>query len=272
MVLAIHGFWSGDRLCLWAEDSDLSVKSPSQALRSARPHPFATATPDLAEVITSESEARAVPRHEAGSPTASRTGTATLLLPSVRQAPIDSPELVRLTARREPAKGPALLPWSVPVITLEPSAALGIGSTLGGGSTVGGGSVRDGAGMPGGYDEAPDVRLGTPVRFGVSVRFVAELAAFARDLVERGRVLPVLLEGEADESGVAAWRPVLQGPDLLAAQDLVAAVPPVFRAEARTPEDDRGQSPADLVSAALHALVDAAMRERQRSMSLLPKR
>ncbi|MGI8946394.1 MAG: SNF2-related protein [Ornithinimicrobium sp.] len=248
MVLAIHGFWSGARLCLWAEDSDRSVKSPSQALRSARPHPFAAAAPDLAPVGSTATGTSA---------TDPGGGTATLLLPSVRSAPLDSPELVRLTPRPAPAKGPALLPWSVPVVELDPAAALAIGS------------ARDGEGMQDGYDEARDVR------YGASVRFVAELVDFARDLVERGRVLPSLLDGEddGDEGGASArWRPVLQGPDLLTAQDLVAAVPPVFRAEARAPEDDRGQSPADLVSAALHALVDAAMRERLRGMSLLPKR
>lgn len=41
-MLVLHGFWSNSGgMRLWAEDSDLLVKSPSQALRSARPHPFA---------------------------------------------------------------------------------------------------------------------------------------------------------------------------------------------------------------------------------------
>ncbi len=67
-MLAIHALWSQMRLCFWAEDSDKTVKSPSQAMRSARPHPFAVAT---------------------GSDGAS--GAVTLLLPSVRSAPLDSP-------------------------------------------------------------------------------------------------------------------------------------------------------------------------------------
>src|SRR6266508_1977485 len=79
-MLVLHGFWSAaNGLCLWAEDSDRTVKSPSQALRSARPHPFAAP----ADVITGI---------HAGKP-----GTATLLLPSLRSAPLDSPELVRIT-------------------------------------------------------------------------------------------------------------------------------------------------------------------------------
>jgi hypothetical protein len=48
-MLVLHGFWSmSGSLRLWAEDSDLLVKSPSQALRSARPHPFAAAAEAIA--------------------------------------------------------------------------------------------------------------------------------------------------------------------------------------------------------------------------------
>ena len=37
-MLVLHGFWLPEPgLCLWAEDSELLVKSPSQAYRSARP-------------------------------------------------------------------------------------------------------------------------------------------------------------------------------------------------------------------------------------------
>jgi hypothetical protein len=41
-MLVLHGFWSpSNGLCLWAEDSALAVTSRSEALRVARPHPFA---------------------------------------------------------------------------------------------------------------------------------------------------------------------------------------------------------------------------------------
>ena len=72
-MLVVHGFWSTSKgLCLWSEDSDLPVKSPSQALRIARPHPFAAP----ADVMTGIHQ---------GKP-----GTAVLLLPSLRSAPVDS--------------------------------------------------------------------------------------------------------------------------------------------------------------------------------------
>ena len=37
-MLVLHGYWSGTGLGLWAEDSELPVTSPSQALRTAREH------------------------------------------------------------------------------------------------------------------------------------------------------------------------------------------------------------------------------------------
>lgn len=39
-MLVLHGFWSNSGgMRLWAEDSDLLVKSPSQALRSGAATP-----------------------------------------------------------------------------------------------------------------------------------------------------------------------------------------------------------------------------------------
>src|SRR5262250_2712899 len=99
-MLVMHGFWSvSNGFTVWAEDSDRNVKSPSQALRSARPHPFAAPGEILAGICN-------------GKP-----GTASLLLPSVRTAPLDSPELVRVMPRPAPRSGTALLPWTVPVVS-----------------------------------------------------------------------------------------------------------------------------------------------------------
>ena len=49
-MLVLHGFWSAEGLSLWAEDSELSVKSASQSLRTARRHPFAASTAGLAGI------------------------------------------------------------------------------------------------------------------------------------------------------------------------------------------------------------------------------
>ncbi len=101
---------------------------------------------------------------------------------------------------------------------------------------------------------------GGDVRFGSSVDYLAAVVAFAADLVDRGRVLPTvdLLEAGA----LARWRPIVQGPDLLALHRLAAAMPPVCRAEAQDPADRDGRDPHTLVSAAVDAFVDAVVRSR----------
>ena len=205
-MLVLHGFWSAaDGLCLWAEDSQRTVKSRSQALRSARPHPFSASASTLAGIHT-------------GKP-----GEITLLLPSLRSAPLDSPELIRVTPRPPAQTKPALLPWTVPVVALDASAALTVLS-----------------------------ERAAEIRYGASVDYLGELAAYASELVARGHVLPTL-DG-AGAGAVARWRPVLRGPDVVAMHALVRAMPPVCRA---VPGRD---DPHELVFAALRALVDASAR------------
>ncbi len=218
-MLVLHGFWAArDGLCLWAEDSKLPVTSTSHALRSARLHPFAAPAGVLVTL-------------HAGKP-----GEADLLLPSVRSAPLDSPELIRTTPRPAPRSEPALLPWTVPVVMLYAAPAL--------------------AAIP---ERAPGVR------YGASMDYLAGLAAFATELVARGRVLPTL---DHDGAGaVARWRPVIQGPDVAAMHALIAAMPPVCRAVPGHAD------PHEVMAAALAALVDAAAREAlPAGLTLVPPR
>src|SRR5215472_11575351 len=224
-MLVLHGFWAAhEGLCLWAEDSELAVVSTSHALRSARPHPFAVPSSTLATL-------------HAGKP-----AEAVLLLPSLRTAPLDSPELIRAVPRPGPRARAALLPWTVPVVLLYGTSAL--------------------AAIP---DRAPGIR------YGASMDYLAGLAGFATELVARGRVLPTL---DHDGAGaVARWRPVIQGPDVATMHALAAAMPPACRAlvglvppadaadrgsagEARHHDDARA-----VMTAALASLVDAAARD-----------
>jgi SNF2 family DNA or RNA helicase len=204
-MLVLHGFWSSNGLSLWGEDSDAAVKSPSQALRAARPHPFAVPT-DIVALAH-----------------AGKAATASVLLPSLRSAPLDSPELVRIVPRPAPRLQPILLPWTVPVVEIDPAASFAV------------------------FDEQlPDVR------YGASVGYFDVLADFARELVARGRVVPhVALEGTA---AAARWRPALRGPDVVAMAALVAAMPPVCRAQPGQPGAD------EVAMAALSAMVDAEVR------------
>lgn len=204
-MLVLHGFWSTEDLCLWAEDSALSVKSASQALRAARPHPFAAPADVIAEIHT-------------GKP-----GNAVLLLPSLRTSPLDSPELMRVTPRPASRSAPALLPWSVPVVSLPAASALAL------------------------FDEKA-----ADVRYGESVTYIADIANFARKLVARGRILPAL--GVDEGQPVAFWRPVIQGADVMELTAIIAAMPPVCRAES-----DAAGAP-ELVTSALAAFVDELAR------------
>ena len=221
-MLVLHGFWSPERdLCVWAEDSERAVTSRSQALRSARPHPFAAPVDVLADVCS-------------GKP-----GEATLRLPSLAKSPLDSPELIRVTPRAARPDA-VLLSWRVPTIELDPAGALAWLATVPDGSAGG-------------------------IRCGASLCYLAGLAAFAGELVERGRVLPSVVRGETGP--LACWRPALQGPDVVAFGALVTAMPPVCRAEL-------GRDDAyDLVTDALHVLVDAASRHHLRPcVDLVPPR
>lgn len=215
-MLVLHGLWSPQQgLCLWAEDSGRTVKSPSQALRTARPHPYAVPAEVLVEVLAET---------QPGKP-----GEVVLRLPSLRSAPLDSPELVRATPRPAARSAPELLPWTVPVVSLDPAAALAWLTQTASESEA-------------------------EVRRGASVEHLADLARFAGELTERGRVLPSL--ARLDSGPAARWRPVLQGPDVVALGALVQALPPVCRA---VPGYDDAH---DLVTQALHALTDAAVRDR----------
>jgi hypothetical protein len=208
-MLVVHALWSPGRgPLIWGEDGDRPVKSSSQAVRSAREHPFAAGAAVLADVHT-------------GKPT-----TATVLLPSLRMSPLDSAELVRARPRPVPQRPPALLPWVVPALLVDPVELA---------------------------EQSPQVRC------GASVAHLRAVAAFADDLVARGRVLPSL----AFEAGrpAARWRPVVTGPDAVALHGLVAAMPPVARAESNGATDTAGRDPATLVAGALDGLVDRAVRE-----------
>lgn len=217
-MLVLHSFGSmSGSVRLWAEDSELPVKSPSQALRSARPHPFAAAADVIAGVHPGKPE------------------TSVLLLPSLRSAPLDSPELIRVTPRRGARSDATLLAWTVPVVELDAAAALAA------------------------IDEPV-----ADIRYGASVAYLAELAAFARELVERGRVLPTLRRDT--DGAIASWRPVLQGRDVVAMTSLTSAMPPVCRAELDA------HDPHELVASALGAMVNVAVRAALPDIELTPRR
>lgn len=217
-MLVVHALHSPGRgVLLWAEDGERPARTGRRSLRTARPHPFAVPSDELAAV-------------HPGKP-----ASVTVLLPSHPGGPQDSPGLVRSTARARSRSTPALAPWTVPAVLVDPSELT---------------------------DPAPGVR------YGDGFRHLAELVRLADELAARGRVLPVL----ATESGrpVARWRPVVQGLDAVARADLVRRLPPVARCEQRRPGDTAGQDPDELVDAALERFTDAAVRDRLGRSAAMP--
>ncbi|GAA4824016.1 DEAD/DEAH box helicase [Actinomycetospora corticicola] len=137
-----------------------------------------------------------------------------------------------------PADAAALAPWTVPVLELEPDVLL-----------------------------RSEPLPGEGAEFAV-LRTLGRLAA---DLVTRGRVLPA--PAPEHDDGPLGWHPVLQGPDLVAADAFAAVLPPAVRAEAldgRPVADGVGPDPAELLTEALTALVDAEARHRLRGEAPAP--
>ncbi|MGA5299007.1 SNF2-related protein [Nucisporomicrobium flavum] len=148
----------------------------------------------------------------------------TLLLPSTSAGPLPSPAL-GLPPRRGT---PKLRPWVVPAVVVPWVTA--------------------------------DLADEWGARAAPSLLYLAELCAFAADLVARGRVLPaVLTDGRRPR---ALWRPVLSGTDGTRHADLLARMPPACRAERARPGEVDGLPAADTLHAALHDLVDGLVRTR----------
>ena len=89
------------------------------------------------------------------------------------------------------------------------------------------------------------------------MRHLVAVAAFALDLVGRGRTLPTVIEH--DDGPRAAWRPLVTGGDAQWAQALTLALPPSARAAAGPPEQAAPTAGA-VVADAVDTLVDAGAR------------
>src|SRR5882757_347839 len=231
-MLVIHGIWARDALCLWAEDSALpaSLDAPAggRSSRAPRPHPFAADPGVLDDALGLLGEG---PRDLASKAAADELS---LWLPSAGPGPGWAPELIRPADldgdergdKRGAGRGrrAALGCWRVPALGFGPAAALTLLAAL------------DPADSPPAAAAHPDLIAGG------SAVYWAAVARFAADLCARGRILPVLERAgdgpagpgsagsSAGQGWVAAWRPVLTGPDAPRAAELAGAMPPVCRA------------------------------------------
>jgi non-specific serine/threonine protein kinase len=235
-VLVVHGSWlPGAGLVVWAEDSALPPRAPRRPGRAPRERPH----PFAADHATLAAALDA--------PKVAEAGSVLLRLPTRAGSPAESPELVR-TDVAEPVRGPVTLAgWRAPALRYAPTDALALLAAAG-----------DRGGVP-----------------GATLRHLGELAAFATDLVRRGRLLPGVAPAPAPRptaflpadapraarparaarrgTARAVWRPLLTGSDAAWARSLALALPPAARAAADLPA-------GELVADALDALTDAAAR------------
>jgi non-specific serine/threonine protein kinase len=227
-LIVIHARWRAGILALWGEDS-----APARTAGRKGEHPWAVAEIDT--VVADYLGGAATPP----------PNRITLSLPTRAKLPLDSPELLREEPPGAERGTVTLAAWTVPALEYDPdSALLTLNALTTAGSTAGSGTG--------------DVVL------GASTRHALALAAFARDLVARGRLLPTVdggptvdgaraVDGGPTVGGArAVWRPVLAGADAAWAQALTLAVPPVARSG--------GGQGNEEVAAAVDALVDAAAR------------
>ncbi|MFI6496114.1 SNF2-related protein [Nonomuraea typhae] len=217
-MLVVQGVWAGG-LAFWAEDTE-AVGIPSSG-PAPRAHPFAAAR----ERLTGHLDLPGAPG-----------AVLELLLPGSAAAPIPSPE----TGLLGEAARPRLRPWLVPAVLPGAAACLNILSDP---------SPALGATVP----SDPPPALGAtvpsdpPPALGLTVRYWSAVAALARDLVRRGRILPQLLAGAGprgapgdamamwavpEDTAEARWRVVLTGQDAAAFRELAPAMPPACRTSA----------------------------------------
>ncbi|MEU4802882.1 SNF2-related protein [Actinosynnema sp. NPDC023587] len=241
-MLVLHGLCAADgRPALWAEDSRLPARVDGRLPKATVGHPFAAGSAALVELLAAGS---ATLVELLGTDSAAPadliegvSGTVAVRLPSYASGPVDSPELIRDPLAKPPSRRGVvrLRSWLVPVVWLDGECP----TTL------------------------PDCRP------GASAKFLAEVVAFAGDLVARGRVLPVVADPARPTASLPAaprptasrlgrhaagrWRASLSGVDALRHATLRAGMPPAFRA---------AEGVDDALRSAVDSLVDSEVRRR----------
>ncbi len=216
-------------MCVWAEDAALPAWAPKRRGRvpakpRPRAHPFAGSVAALSGALARFGIAPTPDAH-------THIGLA-LMLPSFRDGPQHSPQLLRADDETGSGNPDFLHPWVVPAMALGPMPALDVLLAL-----------------------LADNRAGVVV--GDSLRFLAEAAKLALELLARGRLLPGLVR--RDGEWLARWRAITVDPnDTERVRLLSASMPPLVRAEF---SPSAAASPPEAVLAdLLGAVVDACAR------------
>ncbi|MGR6916594.1 SNF2-related protein [[Actinomadura] parvosata] len=238
--MLVHGVWTTEGLAFWAETTPADPPHPDPTRGPARSR--SAGTPRLhpfaaaAPALATTLSLDTLPSEAPLTPHARRSRLLELLLPGSAKEPLPSPE----TGRMAEVARPRLRLWRVPAVVPPAAGALRVLAEHTGTATM---------------------------------RHWAAVAAFAHDLVRRGRVIPQLVPATGPEHGTsgvdgaemamwaapaadarAVWRPVLTGADAAYFRDLALAMPPACRTSATE------RPSAEVQSEALEAFTDALVR------------
>ena len=234
-MFVLHAIWDCDRLCLWAESSDLPLKAPAR--RGRRPknpkpitHPFALSGEALKEVIK-----------DTFGKTQSEIEKKTLLLPSTKKGPLPSPWLI-LYEDHSAENSTGLAAWDIEALTFDPYST---------------------------FDLLIDMPIHSPhgLSFGDSLRFWNETAKFSLEFITKQEFIPVI------KANNALWTAVINEEDQKRVKTLSNMMPPSCRAFFIHKDDEshpQSQSPYDLVKSFIDQTVDAFVKKSLTFTSLLP--
>ncbi len=232
-MFILHAHWQppatpldNGAVLFWAETSTLSpLTKTDKRSRKAQSHPFCADEKTLRQLLRELATfAERCPASEAS-----------LWLPTTKQGPQPSPQLVQDWALTDRA-APTLAAWQITGLALEPAAALQILLNL-----------------PSAQD------LPTQVRIGDDARYWETVTSLVLEVLAQQKLLPTLVQVDAKQS-VARWQPVLDGPrDGPRLARLVAAMPPLCRAEAKSSSE--APAPRRLLDAFLQTMTDGLARQ-----------
>ena len=239
-MIALHGAWSPTgRLALWTEDPALCVGGvPTAAHDGETPtlHPFCGPTEGIAEWL--ERDDIDVEQDDI-----------CLLLPSTANGPSPSPSLW-LDVDDLPPEADRLRPWTVLACLVDADKAGGVLDLL-----------TDT--LPVGHVAADDLRA------------LTAMARFARTLVARGQIRPILMKGF--EGWEARWTPRVSHPaDATVRRAFIENLPPVLRGAGAlragdAPWDDAiVPDRAEVVDGVMRAITDALVRQKLPAKPLSP--
>ena len=232
-MLLLHTHWQASAtlgenggVLFWAENADASAWAKTDRRgRKATLHPFCADDKTVRQLL-----------HDLTAVTVQgKVSQITLLLPTTKQGPQPSPQLVHSWELTERV-APTLSAWQVNGLWLAPGEALTVLMNL-----------------PDGQDLPAHVRLGDDCRYWeVATNLVLEVLA-------QQKVLPTLVQLDAKQVQ-ARWLPVLDGPrDGPRLARLLAAMPPLCRAATKTSTDAPG--PRHLLESFLNTMTDTLARQ-----------